>query len=278
MARTDALDMLNSADGAAKLKEAYGSLIQNIQKRALSTQLKGRNFVGDATAGSVEYQRLENTASQAYGTARAAGNGQAVVADPVVVNLDTDKEIISEIENKDARLGTVANLVSVKTAQNEGSITRELDNAFFSAVEAVSGAEVTLTATEDDLEGSFEEFVQGMETLSNDFVNGVDRELMSVTLKPAVYGALRTKFDTIIGQGGEEFVAYHGVKVFSNTRQTKDMILVVEGSVAQPAVINKYQPNRIDLSDAAAICLFFYYGTKVVAEDLVAWADLTAAV
>ena len=276
MARTDAIDMLNSAGGAAKLAEQYGTLITNFNKRSLSSQLKGRNFTGDATSGSVEYQRVENTVAKTYGTARAAGKGDAIVADPIVVNLNVKKELVAEIENMDAKLGTVDNIVSVKTSQHEGALVVELDNAFFGAIEAVTGAEVTLTADDSDYGVAFEELVQGIETLSNDFVNGVDRSMISVTLTPAVYGSLRTKFDSIIGQGGEEFVAYHGVRVHSNVRQTKDMVLIVDGAVAQPLLVSNYAASNIELSDAAAICSFFYYGTKVVAEDLIAWANVPA--
>jgi len=273
MARQDALSMLNGSGGAAKLAEAYGSLIESIQKGALSTQLKSTRYVGDPTTGSVEVSRFINSSSKAYGTARTAGAGDLLNNVPVTINLNTNKEIVEEVENKDARLGTVENIISARTSNHNKTVIRELDTAFFTAITSIAGAEVTLTET--DVEKQFEEFVQSIETLSNDYVDGVDRDMITVTLKPSIYGALRTKFDTIIGQDGEEFTAYHGVRVFSNTRQTADFVLVVDGAVAQPVVINEYTPSQIPLSDAAAIGLFFYYGTKVVAEDLVAWANVS---
>ena len=277
MAQQDALNVYASLTGTttkAKLKEAYGGLIESIQKNALSVQLKNNRYSGDPQAGSVQVSRFVNSKSKAYGTARTAGAGDPLRDLAVTVNVNTDKEIIEEIENKDIKFSPVEGVVANRVADHDKTVIRELDTAFFTAIEAVTGAEVTLTIA--PLQDQLEELIQSIETLSNDFVDGVDRDLMTITMSPSVYGKLRTKFDTIIGQGGEEFQAYHGVKVKSNTRQTKDFVLVVEGSVAQPVTIDEYAPSRIPLSNAAAVELFYSYGTKVVAEDLVAWADAVA--
>ena len=211
-----------------------------------------------------------NSVSKAYGTARTATAGDPLRNMPVTINLDQDKEIVEEIEQKDIRFSPIANVVANRVKDHGDTVAVELDTKFFAAIEAVASAEVTLVAA--DAEGKLEELIQSIETLKNDFVNGVDRRLMTITLKPSVYGGLRTKFDTIIGQGGESFTSYHGVRVESNTRQTKDMILVVQGAVAQPVVIDAYSASRIPQSNAASVDLFYTYGTKVVAEDLVAWA------
>ena len=274
MARQDALNVYAALTGTStkdKLSEAYGGLLESIQKSALSTRLKNTRYSGDPTTGSVQVSRFVNSAAKAYGTARAAAAGDPLRNIPVTINIDTDKEIVEEIEQKDIRFSPVAGVVGNRIADHNSTVVRNLDTAFFGAIEAVSGAEVTLTAA--TAAAQLEELIQEMETLENSFVNGVDRDMMTVTLKPAVYGVLRSSFDTIIGQGGEEFTAYHGVKVLSNTRQTKDFVLVVDGAVAQPVVIDQYSPSRIPQSNAASIDLFYSYGTKVVAEDLVLWAD-----
>ena len=276
----DALNVYASLTGTAtkaKLREAYGGLIESIQKQALSTRLKNVRYSGDPQAGSVKISRFVNSNSQDYGTARAAGEGNALRDLGVTVNVDTDKEIIEEVEAKDIKFSPVDGVVANRVADHDRTLVRELDTAFFAAVEAVAGAAVALTADDTDLEGQLEELIQGMETLENDFVSGVDRDLMTVTMKPSVYGQLRTKFDPIVGVNGETIGAtYHGVRVFSNTRQTKDYVLLVDGAVAQPVVVDEYAPSRIPLSNAAAIELFYHFGTKVVAEDLVAHADVPA--
>lgn len=276
----DALNVYAALTGTStkdKLREAYGDVIERIQKGTLSTQLKNTRYSGNPEAGSVQVNRLVNSVSKAYGTARGNQAGDPLRNIPVTINLDQDREIVEEIEQKDIRFSPVANVVANRVKDHGDTVAVELDTAFFAAIEAVAGAEVSLTADDSDYAAALEELIQSIETLKNDFVNGVDRRLMTVTLKPSVYGELRTKFDTIIGQGGESFTSYHGVRIESNTRQTKDMILVVQGAVAQPVVIDSYGASRIPQSNAASVDLFYTYGTKVVAEDLVAWADVPAA-
>ena len=277
MARTDAFSMLDGAAGKASLAEAYGGVIDGIQKSALSAQLKTTRYSGDATTGSVEVARFKNSASKAYGTARTAGAGDKLANAAVTINLSTKKEIVEEVENNDALLGTVSGIIGSRTGDHAKTLIRELDTAFFTAITSISGAEVTPAVLVGDLEGQLEKVIQSLETKSNDYVDGIDRDMITVTMLPAVYGALRTKFDTIIGVNGESIPSYHGVRVASNHRQAKDFVAVVEGSVAQPVVVKAYAPTNIELSDAAAICLFYQYGTKVVAEDLVAWSTLSTA-
>lgn len=277
----DALNVYATLTGTttkAKLKEVYGGVIDGFQKTALSARLKNTRYSGNPKAGSVRVSRFVNAQSRAYGTARAAGEGDPLRDVGTVVNLDTAKEIVTEFEKWDVEGLDAAAVVENRTRNHDLTLVRELDNAFFTAIEAVTAAEVTLVADDSDYAAALEEVIQSIETLSNNFVNGVDRDLMTITLKPSVYGALRTSFDTLEGQRGESFVSYHGVKVESNTRQTKDIILVVDGAVAQPVAIDEYMPNRIPFSNAASLDLFYKYGTKVVAEDLVAWADVAAAV
>lgn len=282
MAQTDALNVFASLSGTtvkAKLAEAYGGLIESIQKDALSTRLKNTRYSGDPQAGSVRVSRFVNSKSQAYGTARAAGEGNPLRDLAVTVNVDTDREIVEEIEKKDIKFSPVAGVVENRLKDHRNTVVRELDSAFFAAIEAVTGAGVTLTNDDSDYAAALEELVLKMEGTKNDFVNGINRSLMTVSLSPAVYGALRSKFDPIVGVNGETFgQTYHGVKVVSNLNQTKDMVLVVDGAVAQPVTIDQYEPARIELSNAAAIELFYSYGTKVIAEDLVAWANVPAAV
>jgi len=273
----DALKVYGALTGTAtkaKLTAGYGGLIESIQKTALSTQLKNTRYSGDPATGSVQVSRFVNSKSAAYGTARAAGAGDPLRDLAVTINIDTDKEIIEEIEAKDIRFSPVDGVVANRIQDHDKTVIRELDTAFFTAVTAITGASKTLTIA--PLEEQLEQLIQGIETLSNDFVDGVDRDLMTVTIKPAVYGKLRTKFDTILGQAGESITAYHGVRVESNHRQAKDFVLIVDGAVAQPVVIDEYSPSRVPQSNAASVDLFYSFGTKVVAEDLVAHANAVA--
>jgi hypothetical protein len=278
MPAQDALNVYASLTGTsvkAKLAEAYGGLIESIQRDALSTRLKNTRYSGDPQAGSVLISRYVNSKSQAYGTARAAGEGNPLRDLQVRVNVDVDREIVEEVEKKDIKFSPVAGVVESRLRDHRNTVVRELDNAFFAAIEAVTGAEVTLTA--DTIGGQIEELALLMGGLKNDFVNGVERSQMTISLAPGVYGDFRTQLDPLVGTNGETIgQQYHGINIVSSINQTKDFILLVDGAVAQPVTVDQYQPARIPLSNAAAIELFYSYGTKVIAEDLILWADQPA--
>ena len=44
---------------------------------------------------------------------------------------------------------------------------------------------------------------------------------------------------------------------------------MVDGSVAQPVMANPYTAEKIPLSEATAVSLFYHYGTKVVTPVLI---------
>lgn len=277
MARTNALSIVDSNDVAEKLAESYGQVIETVRKGAVSEKMKARSFTGDPLSGSVEFKRFVNSTVNDYGTARTAGNGDAVVADPITVNINVDKEIVEEVENKDVKMYGVDGLVDRQKNAHAQRMMAYLDTAFFTALEAVAVAHTTdagVTAIEDKLES----FIQKLETVQNDYVDGVPRELMVLTLKPSYYGKIRNQIDTTTRptvDGGEESIGmWHGVRVESNFRQTSNALITIEGSVAQPVVADQYDAERIPLSNAVAIELFFSLGTKVLTSDLVFKTDL----
>lgn len=272
MPRTDARSILSGADEDL-LKESYGAVIDSIQKGAVSERFKNTAYSGDATSGSVEVSRFVNATVQDQGTARAAGEGNVLNnKGKVTINVDVDKEIVEEVSNKDVALHGVPNLVERRRANHGMRVVADLDRTFFQVAEAAASAVVLtgITAIEDQLEA----VIQSIETTVNDYVDGVDREMIQVALKPGAYGKIRTKLDSIIGHDGEEVFGYHGVEVVSNTRQTADVVAMVHGSVGQLVLLEQYEAERIPLSNDTAIELFYSRGTKAVAPDLIKKATL----
>lgn len=218
MARQDSLSIFDSAETKAKLSESYGKVIENIEKSTISSVLKNTELSGDPDSGSVEAKRIANTDSKAYGTARTGGKGQNVKAPAVVVNIDTDRELINEVEEKDLAMFGVDGLIQKKTASNERSMKRELERAFF-ATAATAGTAATLTKTEAN--EKLEELIQLVETVKNEYVDGVERDLINVICTPKAYGEIRNfldkgasnaNIDTSVG----EFGMFHSVNVFSS--------------------------------------------------------------
>lgn len=273
MARISSLSILETPETQALLAEKYGAIIDNIQKNTISGVLKNKDLSGDPVAGTVEARRIANTQSAAYGTARSGGAGTKIKAPAVVVPLNINREIINEVEEKDIKTFGVNDFISRKTVSNQRTLERELERAFFAAAYS-EGTEFTPEGT--TALDKAEELIQSIETTKNEFVDGVDRALIHMVCKPNFYGQIRNKLDTDTNNASVttatgEFGTYHGVMFHSSVYLPDgvDVIAMVEGSVAQPVLTTISNPEKIQLSDAYAFGIFFYYGTKAVTPDLI---------
>lgn len=277
MARQNALSITQlNGSTPEKLAELYGQVIENVQKSALSMRLKNNAWSGDPTSGSVEFDRFANATSRAYGTARSAGEGDKLRSGKITVNIDTDREIVEEISRKDVKLYGVANIMARRAVNHDKVMAAELDRAFFDELVA-EGSVHTFQAS--NVEDKFEELVQLVETTRNQFVDGVDRSQIVVTVTPAIYGQLKNKLNTLNDRGSEDenIQGLNGVEVLSNTRQTADWIVFTYQSVGQPVTADKYQDEKINLANDHAVELFYSYGTKCLTPDLVYYAGVQAS-
>lgn len=276
MARTDALSILND-QSADKLAELHSGLIERIQKGAVSEQIKNREYSGDPTTGSVEVNRFKNSGSAAYGTARTAGEGAKLNnKGKVTVNIDVDKEIVEEATEKDLELHGVDGLIERRQRDQAMSMVAELDRAFFTQAESAGS---TFAVTGSTLQDKLESLIQAVETTVNDYVDGVDRDMIVLTLTPEIYGQLANYIDSVPNSlTGLTDNMFHKVRVFSNHRQTADAICMIDGAVAQPVLVSDYQPERIPLSNDFAVSLFYSFGTKAVTPDLIRKASLSGEV
>lgn len=280
--RIESLNVLLDATGKMLLKEAYDGVIENVQKGTVSSRIKNTDLSGDPDSGTVEAKRFINASSQTYGTARTAGKGNAVKGKPVTVALDKNREFIEEIEQKDVRLLGVDGLIAKRSANHAQRMVAELDKAFFEEGKT-SGTQFKpasgVTAIQDILEAA----ILQMETLSNSYIDGLDRSMLSITMDPATYSSMRMYLDTVVNTNvdttSEEFVSYHGVRCFSSNRLPSNVKfeIMMDGSIAQPVKSVPYSAERIPLSEAMAVELFFYYGTKAVTPDTIFWYDGTHA-
>lgn len=273
MARIEALSILTQDEGKEYLSELYGKVIENVQKNLVSFGMKNVDLSGDPASGSVEAKRFVNAKSQAYGTARAAGAGNKVKAKPVTVAIKTDSEIVEEIEEKDTRLYGVDGLLDRRSANHVLRMAAELDTEFFKvAAEAATVVEIADgTAIEDELEA----VIQECENTKNDFVDGVPRSMMHLVLNTAYYGKVRNNLDkqtrSNVDTAAEEFYTWHGVECKScvNLPTNVKYLLMVDGAVAQPVMANQYVAEKIPLSEAYGVSLFYHFGTEAVTPDLI---------
>lgn len=275
MARTNAVAIYTDEAQQVKdlLAERYDALIENIQTEAISMQIKNQNLSGDPRAGSVEVSRFANAEAKAYGTARTAGAGQKLInSGKVTVNINVDKEIVTEIERKDIRFKGLADIVAQRTRNHDQVMAVDLDTAFFAEAEsAATAVDVTgLTKASEKVDKA----IKSVTNVKNDYVNGVNREDVEITVTSDIYDALLREHDfspineTTVQAG--RLGRYHGANIRENIRQTADIIAQRKESIAQPVVIDAYtDPERIPLTNAWSTALFYSYGTKAVTPDLI---------
>jgi hypothetical protein len=273
MARIQSLNILLDTTGKDYLAELYGKVIENVQKTTISGLLKNTDLSGNPTSGTVEAKRFANAVSAEYGTARAAGKGDAVKVKPVTVAIDKNREIVEELEQKDVSLYGVDGVLDRRSRNHVNAMVRELERAFFT--EASDNA-TAVSSTASEAADKLEDAIQQLETTKNDYVDGVDRAMMSFVCSPAFYGKIRKYLDATannanVNTAAEGFDRFHGVRVFSSVYLPAgtDFIGMVNGAVAQPVLPKPYTAEKIPLSEAYAVNLFFYYGTKAVTPDLI---------
>lgn len=278
MARTSAVNIhLENGSTAADLKEIYGVVIANVQKGAVSGSMKSRLFSGNPRAGSVEYKRFENAVSAAYGTARAAGAGVALQTKPITVNIDTHREIVEEFNAFDVATYGVPNLLALRADNHIEGMIRELDTAFFTAA-YVAGTHVATTAT--TTAGKVEQLILAIETVSNTFVDGVNREDIAIAVSPTYASLLKLEIDALPATDNTISAGllgrFHGIRLYDGSRMPKGVGQVADAigmrfdTIGQPVVLaDAYTNEKIPLSNDFAVELFFDYATKVLCEDLV---------
>ena len=271
MARQDALNIFANGE-KEKLAEIYGEVIEAVQKGSISEQIKNKNYSGDATTGSVVINRFKNATVDDLGTAREGAKGKALDnSGKVTITVDTDKEIVEELAQKDVKLFGLAGMAEKRKANHIKRMSAYLDAEFFACAEK-EGAKVELTAA--DVAGKLEELILAVETTKNDYVDGVDRDMIVVTVSPAVYSAVQNYIDSVPNSvSGLADEMFHKVRIFSNHRQTKPAICMIEGAVAQLVTTDEYDAEKIPLSNDIALELFFSKGTKAVMPDLIKYAD-----
>lgn len=272
MARIESLNILLEDKGNDYLAQLYGKVFENVYKQLVSANMKNVDLSGNPKAGSVEAKRFVNAKSKSYGTARTEGKGDALKARPVTVAIDQDKEIVEELEEKDVSLYGVDGILERRANNHVQRMASELDSAFF---EEAKRAGTAIAPEGGTIEEEMEEAIQTLENVRNDFVDGVPRSMINLVCGTAYYGKIRTYLDKVtranVDSGQEDFYAYHGVKAFScvHLPEGVDYMVMADGAVAQPVMSHQYAAEKIPLSNAYGVELFYHYGTKAVTPDLI---------
>lgn len=275
MPRIESLSVLLENEGKMLLSETYDGVIENVQKGTLSSTLKNTDLSGDPTSGTVEAKRFQNAEPKDYGSARTAGKGASVTGKPVTIAINKDKEFVEELEQKDASLLGVDGLIAKRAANHTIRMQAHLDRAFFKEAVA-AGTSFTPAAGITTMADKYEAAIVTLETLENEYIDGIDRSMMVGIFSAEAYSEIRKYLDTGVNNANvetnaESFLAFHGVQTESCTRLPKgvDFIVMMKGSIAQPVMSKPYSAEKVPLSEAYAMELFFYYGTKAVTPETI---------
>ena len=282
MARQPALNIADYTDQKTmdNLAEVLDGVIENIQVSAVSEALKNREGSGDPKGGSVEYKRFVNAQLKAKGTARTAGKGDKVIAKPIIVNLNDDKEVIEELQMKDVKLYGIDGMAEKRKGNFTKRIEAYLDRKFFA--ETVSGGTQFTRGALTDLKDILDAMIVSAKETSSDFIDGIDAEDLAIVLNGTARKALKNDLDELpngTNPANGAIGAYDSIVVYESNRlpENVDMIVMLKGSVAQPYFIDDYQAEKVPFDDAIALESFLYSGRETLVPEAIIY-DATGAV
>ncbi len=270
-------------DGKTKdnLKQVLSGVLENVAAKAVSEQIKAKNGSGNPEGGIIEYKRFVNAELKDKGTARAAGKGDEVKAKPVKVVIDTDKEIVEELQGKDVKLYGIDGMAEKRKVNHQSAIIRYLDREFFAKV--LEGTEVP---AKDNIQDTIDTLLQKARTLKNDFIDGIESDLLVIVVDSEYRKGMKKILDDLPNGTDPKEQAigmYDSVRVYESTRLPDGVkaVVMMDGAIAQPFYVSEYGAEKVPFDDAVALEDFLYKGTKALMEDTIFYvtdaklADLT---
>ena len=258
-------------DGKTKdnLKQVLSGVLENVASRAISEQIKAKNGSGNPEGGVIEYKRFVNAELKDKGTARAAGKGDKVKAKPVKVVIDTDKEIVEELQGKDVKLYGIDGMAEKRKVNHQSAIIRYLDREFFAKV--LKGTEVF---AKDNIQDTIDTLLQKARTLRNDFIDGIESDLLVIVVDSEYRKGMKKILDELPNGTDPKEQAigmYDFVRVYESTRLPDGVkaVVMMDGAIAQPFYVSEYGAEKVPFDDAVALEDFLYKGTKALMEDTI---------
>lgn len=272
MARENALSIYLDNDTKDQLAEIYGEVIELVQTKAISEQIKNKNYSGEPQSGSVVINRFANAQVDDYGTARAAAKGKKIKnTGKVTINVDTDKEIIEELSNKDMKLYGVVELAKRRKKDHAKKLEAYLDTQFFARA-VLEGTELT-NITDPQITNVIDALVDSIQTTQNDWVDGVDKDQIVLIVRPSIFKKLRNH----ISKENGNYYYDDSILLYETHRVSVDAMCMIVGAVAQLVTADQYDLQQIPLSNDFALPLFFSKGTKAVMPDLIKYITTITA-
>ena len=255
------------------LAETLDGVIENIQAECVSEALKAKNGIGDPTSGTVEYKRFANAKLQDKGTARAAGKGNQVKAKPVFVNLDDDKEIIEELQEKDLKLYGIDGMAKRRAKSAKDSSKTYLDRKFFRT--ARDGGIQVARQVGDTTKKIVDRLINTAKVTHNDFIDGVSEDQLALVVNTNYKNDIKDYLDSLpngTSPANGAIGMYQSVITYESNRMPSDvpaMVMLKEEAVALPNYFSEYDAEKVQFDDAIALELFVYAGSEALVPELI---------
>ena len=254
------------------LAEILDGVIENVQAGCVSEALKAKNGSGDPTTGSVEYKRFANATLQEKGTARTNGKGTKVKAKPVVVKIDDDKEIIEELQEKDLKLYGVDGMAKKRSANAKNVIKTYYDRKFFK-IARDAGVQVARVSG-DTTKKIVDRLISTAKVTKNDFVDGVDEELIALVVNTSYKSDLKDYLDSLpngTSPSNGAIGMYQSVITYESNRMPSDVpaMVMLKEAIALPNYTSEYEAEKVPFDDAIALELFAYSGGEALVPEII---------
>ena len=261
----NALNIYLSDETKDKLRTDFRGVLENIESKTLAMQLRSTDLSGNPKGGRLIIKKWANFESNPYGTAATAGKGDALVFDPAYIDIDDDREIIKDIERKDAELYDVDALVSKTGAKAQKTLDRELDAMF---LEYASDEATEYTPGEDETEiiDIFDGAVAQLNNLKNDYIDGVEDEDICVVADAKTYKELRRYLDKVSNPvpNSEEGTVrtIHDIDVYKSSRMPSGtgMLVMIKNIIGLPLLAPNVETEKIKYRNAVSVQYFYSVG------------------
>lgn len=265
--------MLQDGETKDNLKQVLSGVLENVSARAISEQIKAKNGSGTPEGGVIEYKRFANAELKDKGTARKQGKGDPVNSKPVKVYIDTDKEIVEELQGKDIKLYGIDGMAERRKPNHQSAIIRYLDREFFAKV--LEGTKVEAKANVQD---TIDDLLERARTLQNDFIDGIESDLLVIVVDSKYRKGMKKILDELPNGTDPKEQAigmYDSVRVYESNRMPKGVrcVVMMDGAIAQPYYVSEYSAEKVPFDDAVALEDFLFKGTKALMEDTIFYVE-----
>ena len=266
-----------------KLGVVFGEILKNIRAKADYVDLINTNYSDSPVkGGTVHIDRIAFATVRNYLTAHGNGAGDTPQNNGLDILVNIDKEIITEVPKKDARLwrGDESEILAATYMSQSDALQIFLDDAYFVALQTAAVTYSVSSVTDSDATKQkilrLLALIRKLESVTSENINKIDRSQMVLTLSPEVYDSLESYMTALTNPQGNNIKTLHRVEVRPALRQDVDAVIQIRGAMGMPMVIDRYTVAKPPYKNALVQELYFSYGLDEVYPEAIFKAAISA--